>query len=100
MGRECLRGFFNLKLYYIMKILKSNGETDLVFDTDTSKYHEVSKVDRKRLIALHHYTHSKNINLRDYDFLSNFFESKHPIFEDFSNSFFYVLDADNQTKIS
>ena len=68
-----------------MKILKSN--TKEVFDTDNlnsiKRYEgnapEISK-------ALH-----QNHNMTDYDFLKQYFPLNHAIFEDFKESYYYLI---------
>ena len=70
-----------------MKILKSN--TQQIFDTDNIDFMEHYKGREPTDVskALHH-----NHELTDYEFLSKFFPSKHRIFDDFSESFYWIIN--------
>jgi len=68
-----------------MKILKSN--TKEVFDTDNINLKEIYSAMRPDISnALHH-----NHELTDYDFLQQYFPENHPIFNEFSSSFYYII---------
>lgn len=69
-----------------MLILKSN--TNEVFDTSnllSIKRYKGVKPDVSK--ALH-----QNHNITDYDFLKQYFPLSHKIFEDFRESFYYVIE--------
>jgi len=73
-----------------MRILKNPD--NLIFDTENSQKIEINSETIKTFIPLHHST-----NKTDWDFLSEHFKSneeiKHPIFNNFGDSYFYFLSV-------
>jgi len=70
-----------------MKILKSN--TKEVFDTgnlDSIKKFNGEKPDLSK--ALH-----QNHNTTDFEFLKQYFPLNHSIFEDFKESYYYIIES-------
>jgi hypothetical protein len=68
-----------------MKVLKSN--TKEVFDTDNLNAIEIYKVIKPETSNGFHQNHE----LTDYDFLLQHFPLNHPIFNEFSASFYYII---------
>jgi len=67
-----------------MKILKSN--TNEIYDTDQVGVIEFFEGKKENLTPLHH-AHAK----LDIEFLKDFFPEQHRIFDNFGQSYYYVL---------
>lgn len=71
-----------------MKIVKSNSRE--IYDTDDGGVkHVPGPVSLVGLVPLHH-RHRES----DFEFLSRFFPEGHPVFNDFSNSYYWVAEQE------
>lgn len=76
-----------------MKIIKSHFDSramrkdENIFDTENPDFLAPYHGETLHLLPLHHY-HEQS----DFSFLLRYFKHEHPIFENFSTSFYYILN--------
>ncbi|MDP1818062.1 MAG: hypothetical protein Q8K92_26655 [Leadbetterella sp.] len=71
-----------------MRILASLGGVRTIYDTANPDYQQTAHVPIKGLTPLHH-THM----VTDLEYLEGFFPEDHPIFNNFTKTFYYYLPS-------